>query len=128
MELKWCQKNYSRINMSYVFPYTIMGYSSNEGVITMQFKNNENIVEVNLSQDFPGYCCGDIINSYYKINGNNNDIVRIDPPYNSRVVIVDGDTVYTQISQWELDRYESHDVNSDNGKLYNYLQEKFSTI
>ena len=49
----------------------------------------------------------------------------IKPPANSRVVIIDGDNIYTRITQFELDRYESRFPDSDNGKLYNYLIEKF---
>ena len=110
------------------FSYTIHSHHIKDGDIMMQFNSNTNQkVEVNLSKDFPGYCCnGNVINTYYKINGNSNDIVRINPPFNSRVVILDGDNVYTRISQWELDRYECDDIHSDNGKIYNYLVSKFS--
>ena len=102
--------------------YSIDSYYTENDDVFMIFKNNKNKkIEVNLKRDFPEYCRNP--GTYYK--DQNGIICMIKPPANSRVVIIDGDNIYTRITQFELDRYESRFPDSDNGKLYNYLIEKF---
>ncbi len=105
--------------------YSIDSYYTEGGNVFMIFKNKKNKkIEVNLKKDFPEYCCGqDVLSTYYR--DQNGTILKISPPANSRVVIIDGDNIYRRITQFELDRYESRFPDSDNGKLYSYLIEKF---
>ena len=92
--------------------------------ITFTNLNNSKSVKINVAKEFPTYCCDkNVLSSYYREN-TSGEIVRI--PGISKVIIKEGNNIYTRISQFELDKYEydSGFTDSDNSKIYSYLLEK----